>query len=87
MRGLFMPIINYDNKYIEITKSCSFSVVNMMFLYKIKREILRDPKRRAYIRESLIYPGKYTVYASIPESYDSDGYKNIYDKSEIVRGF
>ena len=87
MRGLFMPIINYDNKYIEITKSYVSTKKNMMFLQKIKREILRDPKRKAYIRKSFTFPGKYTVYASIPESYDSDGYKNIYDKSEIVRGF
>jgi hypothetical protein len=81
-----MTVLNYTGKYIEILKPLIIhSKEDCRFLIRIRDQIRKDPKRRAFIRKCIAKPGYYTVYANIPFSYDTLGYKVFYDEKEIVR--
>ena len=80
-----MPNTNYDHKYVELLKPITiYSKTDARFLKRIRNQVLKDPNRKAYIRHSISKPNKWTVYADISHEYDSLGYKNIYDESQII---
>ncbi len=74
---------NQVDKYIEITEPKRRNIHHVKFFRSVINQIRKDPMRKAYYRNSIIFPNKKTVYATVPINYESQRDLRLFDKQMI----
>ena len=74
---------NQVDKYIEITDSKKRNLHHVKFLRSVINQIRKDPMRKAYYRDSIGFPGRKTVYATVPCDYEQPKDLKLFDKQMI----
>ena len=78
-----MSIRNLEDKYIEITAPERRNLHHVKFFRRVVNQIRKDPARKAYYRNSIRFPNKKTVYATVPINYESQRDLRLFDKHLI----